>query len=67
MEAPKPKNTSKPDKTTKEKLQSGKDALKGIKKLRENIHKKLKKDEFGGTLNISLDTIIEDFIKNNNI
>ena len=62
-----PKNTPKPGKTTKEKLQSGKESLKEIKKLRENIHRKLKKDEFGGTLNTSLDTIIEDFIKNNNI
>jgi hypothetical protein len=67
MEAPKPKNTPKPNKTTKERLQPGKDALKRVKKLKENIHRKLKKDEFGGTLNTSLDTIIEDFIKNNNI
>jgi hypothetical protein len=40
---------------------------KKLYRVQDVLKKKVSKEEMGGTINPSLDTIIEDFFKNNNI
>jgi len=67
MEIPKTK-TSETKTTTAESVKKIKESLgKKLKRTKEVLEKKVGKKELGGQINPSLDTIIEDFIKNNNI
>jgi hypothetical protein len=68
METPKTETSTKTSSTTAESAHKIKESIKrklhGVQNI---LKKKVSKEEMGGTINIPLDNIIEDFFKNNNI
>ena len=68
METPKAETSTKTPQTTAESARKIKESMKKkLHRVQDVLKKKVSKEEMGGTINPSLDTIIEDFFKNNNI
>lgn len=68
METPKTETSTKTPKTTAESAHKIKESMKKkLHRAQDVLKKKVSKEEMGGTINTSLDNIIEDFFKNSNI